>query len=137
MNLSKLTSSDLISYSTVLENIITTNLEVRREISDAINAGFCKEKEIEKILNKSKDASSEADTIYAEIQKEMDMRVKKDLGMKFGVRRTQSIIKELDAFAAGKNDDARKKIEKEEAEALKISEETTANMSIAKDDTIE
>ena len=105
MDLSKNSTSDLLAYSTILENIVNTNLDIQREMHDAVEKGFCTEKEIEKLYNKSIDAHSEADATYVEVQKELDMRMKRDLGMKFGIRRSQQIIKELDAFAAGKNDE--------------------------------
>ena len=134
MNLEKLSTSDLLNYASILENIVTSNIGIQREISEAISGQFCTEKEVEKILNKSKDAREEADGIYECIQKEIDLRVKKDLGMKFGVRRTQSIIKELDAFARTKNDAFAKEQEKLVLEAKRISEETVANLSIVKED---
>lgn len=137
MDLSKNNTSDLLAYSTILENIVNTNLDLQREMHDAVAKGFCTEKEIEKLHNKSIDAHSEADTAYVEIQKELDMRIKRDLGMKFGIRRSQSIIKEMDAFAAGKNEEFRKKAQLQAKEALRISKETEGNLSIATDDITE
>lgn len=133
MDLSKNSTSDLLAYSTILENIVNTNLDLQREMHDAVSKGFCTEKEIEKLHNKSIDAHSEADTAYVEIQKELDMRMKRDLGMKFGIRRSQSIIKEMDAFAAGKNEEFRKKAKLQAEEAIRISKETEGNLSIAPD----
>lgn len=137
MDLSKNSTSELLAYSTILENIINTNLDLQREMHDAVSKGFCTEKEIEKLHNKSIDAHTEADVAYVNIQKELDLRMKRDLGMKFGIRRSQSIIKELDAFAAGKNAEHMKLAEKQTQEAIEISKETEATMSIASDDTTE
>jgi hypothetical protein len=134
MNLEKLSTGDLLNYSTILENIITTNIAIQREISEAISGKFCTAEEIAKINNKSFDAETEADKVYEEIQKELDLRVKKDLGLKFGIRRSQSIIKELDAFVRVKNSENEKIQNNLNLEAKKISEETIANMSISKDD---
>ena len=134
MDLSKNSTSELLAYSTILENIVNTNLDLQREMHDAVSKGFCTEKEIEKLHNKSIDAHIEADVAYVSIQKELDLRMKRDLGMKFGIRRSQTIIKELDAFAAGKNAEHMKLAEKQTEEALKISKETKATMSIASDD---
>ena len=137
MDLSKNSTSELLSYSTILENIVNTNLDLQREMHDAVSKGFCTEKEIEKLHNKSIDAHTEADAAYVNIQKELDLRMKRDLGMKFGIRRSQSIIKELDAFAAGKNAEHMKLAEKQTQEAIEISKETEATMSIVSDDTTE
>jgi hypothetical protein len=134
MNLEKLTTSDLLNYSTILENIITTNIEIQGEAERAVSGGFCTKEEIEKIVYKSIDARTEADEIYAEVQKELDMRIKKDLGMKFGVRRSQSIIKEFDAFISAKNNAAEAENKKLAEDAKRISEENVSNLSIASDD---
>lgn len=133
MDLSKNSTSELLDYSTILENIVNTNLTMQKEMHDAVAAGFCTEKEIEKLYNKSIDAHSEADATYVEVQKELDMRMKRDLGMKFGIRRSQQIIKELDAFAAGKNDEKMKLVKKQQEEAIRITRETEGNLSIATD----
>lgn len=129
MNLSKLSTSELLNYATILENIVTSNIGIQREMAEAVSGQFCTDKEIEKIRNKSIDAKEEADGIYELIQKELDLRAKKDLGMKFGIRRTQTIVKELDAFARTKNEAFAKEQEKLELEAKRISEETVANLS--------
>lgn len=134
MNLSKLSTSELLNYATILENIVTSNIGIQREMAEAVSGQFCTEKELEKIRNKSVDAKEEADEIYECIQKELDLRAKKDLGMKFGIRRTQTIVKELDAFARTKNDAFAKEQEKLVLEAKRISEETVANLSIVKED---
>lgn len=134
MNLEKLSTSDLLNYATILENIVTSNTGLLREMAEAVSGQFCTEKEIGKIVNKSLDTKQEADEIYESIQKELDLRVKKDLGMKFGIRRTQSIIKELDAFARTKNEAFAKEQRKSELEAKRISEETVSNLSIVKED---
>lgn len=134
MNLAKLSTSELLNYATILENIVTSNIGIQREMAEAVSGQFCTEKELEKIRNKSIDAKEEADGIYESIQKELDLRAKKDLGMKFGIRRTQTIVKELDAFARTKNEAFAKEQQKLEEEAKRISEETIANLSIVKED---
>lgn len=128
MNLSKLTTSDLLNYSTILENIVATNREIQREMLQAVSGDFCTKKEIEKIHAKSVSALEEADNIYSQVQKELDMRVKKDLGMKFGVTRSQSIIKEFDMFVHNRQMDL------DAAAARRISKETVNNLSIVEDD---
>lgn len=137
MELSKISTSDLLAYSTILENIVNTNLTLQREMHEGVKAGFCTDNEIQKLHNKSVDAHSEADLKYVDIQKELDMRIKRDLGMKFGIRRSQAIIKELDAFAAGKNAEKIALVEKQTKEALRLSKETEGNLSIATDDITE
>lgn len=134
MKLENLTTSDLLNYSTILENIITTNLDIQSEMSRAVSGDFCTKKEIEKMYSKSVGAKEEADTVYAEIQKELDMRTKKDLGMKFGIRRSQSIIKEFDSFVNNRNNEKQTQASDDEEAAKRISEETVNNLSIVKDD---
>lgn len=147
MKLKDLSTSELLSYSVIMENIISTNLEIQREISEAVSGKFCTNKEIETIFNKSVDAKEEADTIYAGIQKELDLRSKRDLGMKFGIRRSQSIIKELDTFAKKRNAELMAQAQAETEKAKAISEETIellennenkpASMQVLKDDTVQ
>jgi hypothetical protein len=133
MKLSTLAAAELLSYSTILENIITTNLQIQGEIKEAVEKGFCEKQAIEPIFMKSINAQDEADTIYEAIQKELDLRVKKDLGMKFGIRRTQSIIKELDAFVAGKNKESKAAQEREQEDAKRISSETIGDLKVVQD----
>jgi predicted transcriptional regulator len=134
MNLEKLTNSDLLAYATILENIITTNISVQSEISKAVSGQFCSQEEIQKLYDKSVDAGQEADETYSKIQKELDLRVKRDLGMKYGITRSQSIIKELDAFSQRKSEDHRVAEEKLKADAERIAEETANNLQIVTDD---
>ncbi len=134
MKLEKLASTELLAYSTILENIITTNLGLQGEISESVQNGFCTKEDIEPIYTKSKNASEEADTIYSEIQKELDLRAKRDLGMKFGIRRTQTIIKELDAFVAKTNEEFRKAQEIQNVDAERIAAEVPADLKVIKDD---
>jgi len=134
MNLSKLGAQELLSYSTIMENIITTNTQIQGEIKEAVEKNFCTKDEIEPIFTKSVNAHDEADELYAGIQKELDLRAKKDLGMKFGIRRTQSIIKELDAFVAAKNEQGRFAEEKRQEEAKRISAETASDLKVVKED---
>lgn len=102
----------LLAYSTILENIIQSNLEIQREMNNAAAEGYCTKEEVEKLYNKSVGALQEADGIYQEIQKELDLKMKSDLGIKFGIRKSQSIIKEFDAFVRMKNNQETTKQEK-------------------------
>ena len=133
MKLSNISTQELLSYSTILENIVTTNLSLISEINEAIIKGFCTKEKIQKILDKCSDSKCEADEVYAKIQKELDMRIKRDLGMKFGITRTQSVIKELDAFVIKTNQEFAKQNEIDVANAKLISEETV-QMNIVNDD---
>lgn len=103
MTVSKLSTTELLAYSTVFENVIHTNLEIQREVNNAVSQGFAKPEELEKIMHKSIQAKEEADEVYALIQKELDERMKRDLKIKFGIRRSQSIIREFDEFVRTKN----------------------------------
>lgn len=134
MNLSKLGTQELLSYSTILENIISTNTQIQGEIKESVEKKFCTKEEIEPIFMKSVNAHEEADMIYAEIQKEIDLRAKKDLGMKFGIRRTQSIIKELDAFVVAKNNQFESEQKKQTEDAIRLSQETTQDLKVVTDD---
>lgn len=134
MKLAILTAAELLSYSTIMENIITTNIEIQGEIKEAVEKKFCTKDEIDTIFMKSLNAQQEADNVYSEIQKELDLRVKKDLGMKFGIRRTQSVIKELDAFVSAKNEQSRAAHQKIDADALRIASETQADLKLVPDD---
>ena len=57
MNIS---TSELLSYTTILENMCNTNLELMGEINRMVQEGFCKKEEVEKTYAKSAKAYEEA-----------------------------------------------------------------------------
>lgn len=134
MDFKKISTPELLSYSTILENIVTTNMGIQREIDNAVSGKLCTADEIEKVYHKSVDAGKEADEAYSEIQKELDLRMKRDLRMKFGIKRTQSIINEFDDFVSAKNNTLQENQKALEEEAKKISEETITNLKVVQDD---
>ena len=134
MNIS---TSELLSYSTILENLISGNLGLQAEISRAVTEGYCKKEEVEKIYGQSQKVSEEFDLKYKEIQKELDMRLKRDLRLSNGIKKSQSLLNEFDAFVAKKNKEHSEKDEQLIEAAKNISVETAANLKIAKDDSIQ
>jgi hypothetical protein len=132
MKIAQLSSTELLAYSTIFENIINTNLEIQREIHNAVSQGFATPKELEKILDKSVKAKEEADTLYEQIQIELDGRMKRDLNMKFGIRRSQSIIKEFDTFVDNRNSE----IIREQQEQKKLAENTEGGLKKVEDDNL-
>lgn len=131
MKLGLIPAGTLLAYSTVLENIIQSNLEIQREMNNAVSEGYCSKEEVDDIYSKSVSALQEADERYQEIQKELDLKMKSDLGTKYGIRRSQSIIKEFDAFVRMKNNDHESKRVEE------ASEEKVHQMEIVENDTAE
>lgn len=98
MNCKNIDSQSLLAYANILENLINSNVEILGECSRAVTEGFCEKEDVEKFALKAKAASEEADTAYQQIQKELDIRIKRDLGINLGIRKTQSLIKDFDAF---------------------------------------
>lgn len=115
--ITELSTPVLLGYSSVLENIMSTNLQLQREFSDAVTGGFATVEELNDLHNKSISANIEADRVYSEVQKELDLRLKRDLSMQYGIRFTHSIMKQLDQFVKDKNR------EHEQQTALKESQE--------------
>jgi hypothetical protein len=134
MDFTKINTQELLSYSTILENIITSNMGIQREIQNAVSGQLCTREEMEKIYIKSLDSHKEADEAYSEIQKELDLRMKRDLRMKFGIKRTQSIINEFDDFVSKKNEQLQKEKQELDESIKKIANETVANLKIVEDD---
>lgn len=137
MNFEKIGTQELLSYSTILENIISSNLEIQREINSALVEKKCTKEEVEKLYNKSSDSIQEADLAYSEIQKELDLRMKRDLRLKFGIKKTQSIITEFDAFVKKKTAEDYEMLNGQTADAKRISEETLNNLKVVQDDVCE
>lgn len=129
-----ISTTELLAYTTILENIITTNNQLINEAKDGIIKGFATENELEPIVKKCAISRDEAKGKYEEIQKELDMRMKRDLKMKMGIRKTQDTIREFDTFVFNKNNEIAEK-QKETLEAIEeISKETIANMEVIKND---
>ena len=98
MNIREIDSQSLLAYANILENIINSNLEISRECTEAVSGGFVEKEEIEPFYKKAIQASYEDDEAYLLVQKELDSRIKKQIGISFGIRKTQNLIKDFDAF---------------------------------------
>lgn len=129
MNLSNLGTSDLISYSTILENIITTNNEIKYDIQKAIVEQFISAEEVEKLVSKIISYKTQADEKYADVQKELDLRLKRDLKIQNGIRSSQALIREYEDFIKLKNNEYSEKQKATVSDIEKISEETVKNLS--------
>lgn len=103
MNCKEIDSQSLLAYANILENLNNTSLEIARECSQAVSEGFATKEEVESFYNKALKAKEEADNAYLEIQKELDLRMKKQLGISFGIRKIQVLIKDFDAFVSKKS----------------------------------
>lgn len=111
-------TSELLTYSTILENIITTNLSLQGEMKEAVDSGHCEVSELKHIFSKSENAAAQADEAYTLIQKELDLRMKRDLKVKLGIVTTKNLIKQLDDFVRNKNKDNQEKYDVENAKAV-------------------
>lgn len=100
MNIKEIDSQSLLAYANILENIINSGLEIARECTEAVSSGFVDKEEMESFYRKAVQASSEADTAYVIVQKELDLRIKKQIGITFGIRKVQALIKDFDAFTS-------------------------------------
>ena len=98
MNIKEIDSQSLLAYANILENIINSSLEIARECTEAVSGGFVEKEEIDPFYKKAVQAGSEADAAYILVQKELDSRIKKQIGISFGIRKVQSLIKDFDTF---------------------------------------
>lgn len=128
-----ISTSELLSYSTILENICTTHREIQREMVEGVNGGFVQQSEIQDFYDKSVKALKEADEKYVEVQKELDLRLKRDLKLQWGIRKSQGIINEFDAFVVRKNKELTDKTNEMVDSAKKIAQETLQNTGQPKD----
>ena len=117
-------TAELLSYSTILENIISTNLQVMSEMSRAVSEDFSTKEEIEPMYLTCVNCLAEAQEKYKEVQVELDYRMKKDLSMKLGIRKTQECITKFDTFVKRKQDEVANDFNDDLAAAEKISKET-------------
>lgn len=98
MNIREIDSQSLLAYANILENIINSSLEIARECTEAVSGGFVEKEEIDPFYKKAVQAGSEADAAYILVQKELDSRIRKQIGISFGIRKVQALIKDFDAF---------------------------------------
>ena len=98
MNIKEIDSQSLLAYANILENIINSSLEIARECTEAVSGGFVEKEEIDPFYKKAVQAGSEADAAYILVQKELDSRIRKQIGISFGIRKVQDLIKDFDAF---------------------------------------
>lgn len=98
MNIKEIDSQSLLAYANILENIINSSLEIARECTEAVSGGFVEKEEIDPFYKKAVQAGSEADAAYILVQKELDSRIRKQIGISFGIRKVQSLIKDFDTF---------------------------------------
>ena len=98
MNIKEIDSQSLLAYANILENIINSSLEIARECTEAVSGGVAEKEEVKSFYDKAVQASSEADAAYVLVQKELDSRIRKQIGISFGIRKVQALIKDFDAF---------------------------------------
>lgn len=135
MKIEQIATPDLLAYSQILENLVTSNREIQREATEMVFGKHATQDELSPIMGKSIQALREADEKYIEIQKELDMRMKRDLGMNWGIRKSQAIIVEFEKFSVAKNEELLQKDQPLIESAKRISEETIRLNADTKPDT--
>lgn len=133
ISIMNISTPELLAYSTILEQIVNTNLEMMGEMSRAVTEGLCTKEEIQTLFSKSEKAKAEADETYVTVQKELDLRMKRDLGMKLGIRKTQALILEFDIFVTKKTNELYEQNKPALEAAAKIANETVQLNTIKND----
>lgn len=126
-------TSELLSYSTILENIIETSLKIQTEMSEAVANQVCTFDELTPLYDLSRESLLEAQEKYKTIQVELDYRIKKDLKMKLGIRKCQDTIIKFDTFIKNKQEENARALQPDLEAVKRISEETNDNLKIVPD----
>lgn len=103
----KISTSELLAYTNVLENIVESNNMVVRESNSAILNNFGKKSDFEVVALKAVNLSNEAHKTLEKIQKVIDQRMNKNIGF-MGIRQTQKVIEDFHKIV--------EKLQKENAE---------------------
>lgn len=91
-----ISTENLMAYSTVLENIMETSRAIVVEANQAIQQRFAVKEDLDDIVQKCLSSMDSNRDIYVTIQKEIDARITRDLGIKMGIRFSQNLIKSFD-----------------------------------------
>jgi hypothetical protein len=119
-----ISTPDLHAYLNIIDNLNTSNQQLANSIGEMHqkNPENLPIKEIQPILNFCKLAYKDHVEISIQLQKVIDSRMKRDLGIVYGIRKTQSLFQKFEDLIAQKeredNDNAAKKIHQ-----LKIAKE--------------
>lgn len=124
MNIS---TPELLAYSNILDNMFNTTLQISSEMSRAVQDGICTKEELEPIYQRMMKANAETFDKHEEVTKELDLRMKRDLGIKQGIRKVQSTIREFDTFVKNKQQENSHVASQDISDAARISLETIAN----------
>lgn len=96
----KIATPELKAYADILENIITTGMQIKNTVNDMISRnsqGDEKEqarmmRDFDDTINPILNQVEETEVVFREIQVELDKRMMKALKLKSGIRRMQSHI---------------------------------------------
>lgn len=123
MKIKDLETPRLLAYMNMIDNLIQGTAQLINSIKEFVESGQIEEKEILEILSEARTARAENEKIFFDVQKEMDLRMKSDLKINFGIRKTQALLLKFE--------DVLEKKQKEEAE--KFAKRTDTAMKIIKE----
>lgn len=124
MDYSKISTSELLAYSTILENIIHTCVSITNEADRAVVENIVKLEDFGNLGGEVRQSHELAKEKYEDIQKELDDRIKRDLRMPMAIRKVQSIIVKFEGIIHQKNMERAQSLEGMEEDALRIAGET-------------
>lgn len=92
----KIATPDLLSYMTICDNLYQSTGQLGNEIAKISALNKLSEKEHEQLLAPIREARKDIESVYFDIQKEADERLRNATGLKFGIRRMQSIFQSVE-----------------------------------------
>lgn len=123
MKIKDLETPRLLAYMNMIDNLIQGTAQLINSINEFVENGHIEEKQIVGILSEARTAKFENEKIFFDIQKEVDLRMKSDLKINFGIRKTQALLLKFEDILE----------EKQKEEALKFAKRTDAAMKIIKE----
>lgn len=123
MNIS---TPELLSYSNVFENMLSSTSQILAEISRSVTDGICTVEEVEGLYDRILKCNEEALEKHKDVVTEIDLRMKRDLRVKHGIRKVQQAMIEFDTLVKKKQEENTQKSSQDISDAARISMETIA-----------
>lgn len=117
MNLTNLSTSELYAYADILQDVIQSNNGVIHHSEEAIKHNFGKKSDFEEIIKEARSNILEAEPAFINIQKEMDLRLKKNFKVHKGIGTSQRLLKKLDTLVRSIHED---KLKNQKAAGMKV-----------------
>lgn len=123
-NLKKVPTADLLAYMNVLDNLIQSETGILNQCSQFIQTKKCAQEELQHIIDDTIISRKEALELSTDVQREIDLRMRNDIGLERGIRKAQSILAKFEHTI---NQLAKKEAENMEREYSKLKVEEDDN----------